>query len=85
MLAAVTFAFRGVIVGSLLGDAVAVQVRGVDYVAAIATIALCVLAVADVMFLNVRDARSPVRHDPRIHGGSPHSPGSWSPKAQSSA
>jgi hypothetical protein len=55
MLAAVTFAFRGVIVGSLLGDAVAVQVRGVDYVAAIATIALGVLAVADVVFLNVRE------------------------------
>jgi putative ABC transport system permease protein len=53
MLAAVTFAFRGVIVGSLLGDAVAVQVRGVDYVAALATIALGVLAVADVVFLNV--------------------------------
>ena len=55
MLTAVTFAFRGVIVGSLLGDAVAVQVRGVDYVAAIAIIALGVLAVADVVFLNVRE------------------------------
>ncbi len=55
ILAAVTLAFRGVIVGSLLGNAVAVQVRGVDYVAAIATIALGVLAVADVVFLNVRE------------------------------
>ena len=55
MLAAVTVAFRGVVVGSLLGDAVAVQVRGVDYVAAGATVALGVLAVADVVFLNIRE------------------------------
>ena len=55
MLAAVTVAFRGVVVGSLLGDAVAVQVRGVDYVAAGATVALGVLAVADVVFLNITE------------------------------
>ena len=55
MLTAVTFAFRGIIVGSLLGDAVAVQVRSVDYVAAGATIILGVLAVADVVFLNIRE------------------------------
>ena len=55
MLAAVTFAFRGVVVGSLLGNAVAVQVRGVDYVAVTATVALGVLAVADVVFLNIRE------------------------------
>ncbi len=54
-LAAVTFAFRGVVVGTLLGNAVAVQVRGVDYVAVTATVALGVLAVADVVFLNVRE------------------------------
>jgi len=55
MLTAVTFAFRGVVVGSLLGDAVAVQVRSVDYVAAAATVALGVLAVADVVFLNITE------------------------------
>jgi putative ABC transport system permease protein len=55
VLAALTFAFRGVLVGSLLGNAVAVQVRGVDYVAVIATLALGVLAVADVIFLNIRE------------------------------
>jgi putative ABC transport system permease protein len=55
MLTAVTVAFRGVVVGSLLGDAVAVQVRGVDYVAAGATVALGVLAVADVVFLNITE------------------------------
>jgi putative ABC transport system permease protein len=55
MLTAVTVAFRGVVVGSLLGDAVAVQVRSVDYVAGGATVALGVLAVADVVFLNIRE------------------------------
>jgi putative ABC transport system permease protein len=55
VLAAVSFAFRGVLVGSLLGNAVAVQTRGVDYVAVIATVALGVLAVADVIFLSIRD------------------------------
>jgi putative ABC transport system permease protein len=55
VLAAVSFAFRGVLVGSLLGNAVAVQTRGVDYVAVTATVALGVLAVADVIFLSIRD------------------------------
>jgi putative ABC transport system permease protein len=55
ILAALTFAFRGVLVGSLLGNAVAVQVRGVDYIAVIATVTLGVLAVADVVFLNIRE------------------------------
>jgi putative ABC transport system permease protein len=55
LLSAVTFAFRGVIVGSLLGDYVSVQVRGVDYLAAGATIVLGVLAVADMVFLNIRE------------------------------
>ena len=55
MLDAVTVAFRGQIAGSLLGNAVTVQVRGVDYAAAGATAALGALAVADVVFLNIRE------------------------------
>jgi ABC-type antimicrobial peptide transport system permease subunit len=55
LLTTVTLAFRGVLVGSLLGNAVAVQVRGVDYVAVTATVALGVFAVADVVFLNIRE------------------------------
>jgi ABC-type antimicrobial peptide transport system permease subunit len=55
VLTGVTIAFRGVVVGSLLGDAVAIQVRGVDYVATVATVALGVFAVADVVFLNIRE------------------------------
>jgi putative ABC transport system permease protein len=55
MLTAVTLAFRGAVVGSLLGNVVAVQVRGADYAAVTATVALGVLAVADVLFLNIRE------------------------------
>jgi putative ABC transport system permease protein len=55
VLTAVTVAFRGVVVGTLLGDAIAVQVRGVDYVAIAATVLLGVLGVADVLYLNIRE------------------------------
>jgi hypothetical protein len=55
VLAAATVAFRGVVVGSLLGDAVAIQVRGVDYIAVIATVVLGVLAIADTIFLNITE------------------------------
>jgi ABC-type lipoprotein release transport system permease subunit len=55
LLLAVTLAFRGQLVGSLLGDAIAVQIRGVDYVAAAVTVLLGALAVADVLYLNIRE------------------------------
>jgi putative ABC transport system permease protein len=55
MVTAVTVAFRGMVVGSMLGNAVAVQVQGVDYIAAGATAGLGVLAVADVVFLNITE------------------------------
>jgi putative ABC transport system permease protein len=54
-LLAVTAAFRGAVVGTVLGDAVAVQVRTADYVAVGATLLLGALAVADVLYLNLRD------------------------------
>jgi ABC-type antimicrobial peptide transport system permease subunit len=55
MLTAITFAFRGAIVGTVLGDAVSLQVRGVDTVAVGATVLLGAFAVADVLYLNIRD------------------------------
>jgi hypothetical protein len=55
ILVAVTFAFRGDVVGTLLGNAVAVQVRGVDYAAAGATTALGVLSVADAVFIGISE------------------------------
>jgi putative ABC transport system permease protein len=55
VLAAVTFAFHGTIVGTVLGDAVSVTARRVDIVAALVTVALGAFAVADVLYLNIRD------------------------------
>jgi putative ABC transport system permease protein len=55
LLLAATLAFHDALVGTLLGQAVAVDVRGSDYVAVVATVALGIAAVADVLFLNLRD------------------------------
>ena len=55
LITAVTLAFRGTVVGSLLGNAIAFQIRGVDFVAVAASVVLGVLAVADVLFLNIRE------------------------------
>lgn len=48
-------AFRDTLVGSLLGDAVSVQVRPSDYVAVTAIVVLGAAAVADVLYLGLRD------------------------------
>jgi putative ABC transport system permease protein len=55
ILLALNRAFEGVLVGTLLGNAVYVQVRGVDLASIAFTIALGGLSVADVLFLNVRE------------------------------
>lgn len=55
VLVAITRAFNGAAVGTLLGDAITLQVRGVDYFAVAATILLGGLATADVLYLNVRE------------------------------
>ncbi|MFI7487250.1 FtsX-like permease family protein [Micromonospora echinaurantiaca] len=55
VVAAVSYAFRGAIVGNLLGDTVALTVRGADALAATATVLLGAAAVADVLYLNIRD------------------------------
>jgi putative ABC transport system permease protein len=55
LLAVVQSAFHGQAVGSLLGDAVSVQVRGVDLVAVLTTVLLGAFAVSDVLYLNTRD------------------------------
>ncbi len=55
LLLAVTLAFRGTLVGSLLGGAVAVQVRGVDYAATAATLFLAGLGVADVLYISLHE------------------------------
>jgi ABC-type lipoprotein release transport system permease subunit len=48
-------AFQGTLVGTLLGNAIAVQVRGVDVTAAVLTIVLAAVSVADVLYLNLRE------------------------------
>jgi ABC-type antimicrobial peptide transport system permease subunit len=58
VLSAVTWAFHGSVTGTLLGDAVSLRVRGVDAVAVAAIILLGVAAVADVLYLNIRDRSS---------------------------
>lgn len=55
MLLAITERFRGTVVGTLLGDAVAVHVRGVDYVAIATALALAAATIADTLYLNIRD------------------------------
>ncbi|WP_410821797.1 FtsX-like permease family protein [Micromonospora sp. 050-3] len=55
LVTAAAWAFRGAIVGSLLGDVVSLSVRGADTVAATATVLLGAAAVADVLYLNIRD------------------------------
>jgi hypothetical protein len=55
LLLAVAVGFQGAVVGSVLGDAVAVQARGADYAAALATLALAGIGMANVTYLNIRD------------------------------
>lgn len=47
--------FRGAVVGTLLGSAVTVQVRGSDYAAVLAILILAGLGVANVLFLSIRE------------------------------
>jgi putative ABC transport system permease protein len=47
--------FHGTLVGTLLGNAISLQVRGADFVAVALTIALAGLSVADVLYLNLRE------------------------------
>ena len=48
-------AFEGTLVGTLLGNAISVQVRGSDFVALGSAVALATLGVADVLYLNLRE------------------------------
>ncbi|WP_139142760.1 FtsX-like permease family protein [Humibacillus sp. DSM 29435] len=55
VLAGITLAFQGAVTGTLLGDAVTVQVRGVDVAAVVAMVALGIFSVADVVYLNLKE------------------------------
>jgi ABC-type lipoprotein release transport system permease subunit len=58
LLLAIQRAFQGTLVGTLLGKAIALQVRGVDLTAAALTIVLAAVSVADVLYLNLRERAS---------------------------
>lgn len=55
VLLAIDLAFSGVATGSLLGNVVSVQVRGVDYLSVGLAVALGAFSVADVAFLNLKE------------------------------
>jgi ABC-type antimicrobial peptide transport system permease subunit len=55
LLTSISVAFHGAAVGTLLGNAVTFQVRGVDYLAVGTTVALGLLSVADSVYLNITE------------------------------
>ncbi|MBD5784987.1 ABC transporter permease [Cellulosimicrobium terreum] len=55
VLAAVSVAFRGAVTGTVLGDAVTLQVRAADFVAAGLVALLGAVTVADVLYVAVRE------------------------------
>ncbi|MGP4103735.1 FtsX-like permease family protein [Nonomuraea sp. KM90] len=55
VLLAVSYGFRGRVIGSLLGEAIVVEARPADYAAIAIMFVLGALAVADVLYLGVRE------------------------------
>lgn len=55
VLVAIEQEFHGTLVGTVLGSALSVQVRGADFVALGLTLALSALSAADVLYLNLRE------------------------------
>jgi putative ABC transport system permease protein len=51
-------AFDGVLAGTLLGDAITIEIRGFDYLAVVLVIALAALSIADVLYLNLRERQA---------------------------
>ncbi|MFC5661704.1 FtsX-like permease family protein [Kitasatospora misakiensis] len=52
LVTAITWTFHGTVQGTLLGDAVSLEVRGVDVAAAVLTVALGLFSLADVLYLD---------------------------------
>jgi len=55
LLLAINQAFQGHVVGTLLGDAVSVEVRGLDFLVVGVIVLLATLSLADVLYLNLRE------------------------------
>jgi hypothetical protein len=58
VLVAVERAFDGVLAGTVLGDAISVQIQGFDYLAVGLVIGLAGLSIADVLYLNLRERQA---------------------------
>ena len=58
VLIAIEQAFNGVLAGTVLGDAISVQIRGFDYLAIALVIGLAALSIADVLYLNLRERQA---------------------------
>ncbi|MDQ5820928.1 MAG: ABC transporter permease, partial [Actinomycetota bacterium] len=55
LLLGVNRSFKGTLVDTLLGQAILVRIKGVDYLAVAVTIGLAGLSLADVLYLNLRE------------------------------
>ena len=55
LLVAINQAFQGRLVGTLLGEVVSAQVRGLDFLVVTVIVALAALSLADVLYLNLRE------------------------------
>lgn len=58
LLVAIDRAFQGTLVGTLLGGVVSLQVRGLDYLAVAVLVALSAVALADVLYVNLRERQA---------------------------
>jgi ABC-type lipoprotein release transport system permease subunit len=58
ILVALDRAFQRTLVGTLLGNVISIQVRGVDFLSVVLILLLGVLSVGDVMFLNISDRQA---------------------------
>jgi putative ABC transport system permease protein len=58
VLLAVQHSFQGVLAGTLLGDAIAFQIGGFDYLAVALVVGLAAVSVADVVYLNLRERQA---------------------------
>lgn len=52
--------FQGTLVGTVLGSAISLQVRGADFVALGLTLALAALSAGDVLYLNLRERQAEI-------------------------
>jgi putative ABC transport system permease protein len=60
ILVAIERGFQGTLIGTVLGSAISLQVRGADFVALGLTLALAALSAGDVLYLNLRERQAEI-------------------------